>query len=133
MLKVQSRSTSLDTHNLPLLYISSDFQGIEKRAFNVTIFAAARNNICALRNAIKLRPGGGSRGEIGWRRTRGARVDRVVEALFGHDLDIGCSCLTRNPAQLGESERGRTHRRQLLPALRLHYATPRGEVHSETR
>lgn len=30
-----------------------------------------------------------------------------AEALLGHDLNIGCSYLTRNPAQLGESERGR--------------------------
>lgn len=37
--------------------------------------------------------------------TAEARVGQVAEALFGHDLDIGCSCLTRNPAQLGESER----------------------------
>lgn len=39
----------------------------------------------------------------------GARVGQVAEALFEHDLDIGCSCLTRNPAQLGESERGRSN------------------------
>lgn len=112
--------------------ILSDFQDIEKRAIDVTIFATVRDNICTLRNAIKLRPSGGSREIRRGGRTR-ARVGRVVEALFGHDLDIGCSCLTRNPAQLGESERGRMHRRQLLPALRLHYAAPRGEVHSETR
>lgn len=50
---------------------------------------------------------------------------KLVEALLGHDLDIGCSCLTRNPAQLGESERDRAYRRQLLSALRLHSAEKR--------
>lgn len=69
--------------------------------------------MCALRNLTKLsakrRGGGLDRGEK-YREeeakdTAEARVGQVAEALFGHDLDIGCSCLTRNPAQLGESER----------------------------